>query len=274
MNEISITPTEHHVAGGARHTWRWIKTGLVVLSILGLGALNILTFVSEEIHAAGYNVIKSLLSSAAGEAATSRILSKSPTSVRTRSIAKETEVLQRENKTLSDSNKTIINKHATLEKAHKEINTNHAELARTADLRAVATKSFTKRLATRSAVNAARNLSSVPAEAIPYIGIGIVVGVTALDIYDACETLKEINVLNAGFGGELEDQDKVCGLKVPTHQQVIAKVKQNLRGTYETAADLLNKGGAMVPAAPPRVSWSDMKGAVCPLVDGIPSICP
>lgn len=274
MNTISITPREHQATEGARHSWRWVKNGLVVLSILGLGAFNILTLVSEEIHAAGYNVVKALLSSAAGEAAISRILSKSPTAVRTRSIAKATEVLQRENKSLSESNKTIIGKHATLEKAHKEINTKHAELTRTAGRRVAATKSFTTRLAKRSAINAARNLSSVPAQAIPYVGIGIVVGVTTLDLNDACETFKDINALNSEFGGQLEDQSKICGLEVPTRQQVIANVKENMQGTYEAAADLLNKGGAMVPVTTPKVSWPDIKGAVCGLVGGIPYVCP
>ena len=43
---------------------------------------------------------------------------------------------------------------------------------------------------------------SVPAEAVPYIGIPVIVAVTGLEIYDACsamEDIKKINrVLNTG----------------------------------------------------------------------------
>ncbi|MDO8777972.1 MAG: hypothetical protein Q7K57_56505 [Burkholderiaceae bacterium] len=259
---------------GVTKMWQRAKTGMIVLSILGLGATNILTLVSEDIHAASYNVIRSILLAGVGDATMSRILSKSPTTNRTKYVANFTEVLQQRNLSLTESNKAIASKHATLEKAHNEVNIKHKELTRTSGLRAAATTSFTKRLATRSAINASRNLSSVPAESIPYIGIGIVVAVTALDLYDACETLKDINALNSEFGSAHEDQAKVCGLNVPTRQQILAQVKSNSKNTYESTANLLSKGGAMVPTTIPKVSWPELKGSICPLVGNIAAVCP
>lgn len=84
----------------------------------------------------------------------SRILRKSPTSNRTIYVKKVTKILQKESVNFVESNKAIISKHATLETARREVNIKHAELPHTSWLRAVATKSFTKRLATGSAINA------------------------------------------------------------------------------------------------------------------------
>ena len=40
---------------------RWIRTGLIALTIGGLGALNVATLVSESIHDAGCSLIRSML---------------------------------------------------------------------------------------------------------------------------------------------------------------------------------------------------------------------
>ena len=38
-------------------------------------------------------------------------------------------------------------------------------------------------------------MAALPAEAVPYLGVGVTLAVTSLDIYDACTTMKEINGL-------------------------------------------------------------------------------
>ena len=38
----------------------------------------------------------------------------------------------------------------------------------------------------------ARSTSSVFAESIPYVGITAIIGVTGLEIYNACETMKDL----------------------------------------------------------------------------------
>jgi len=42
------------------------------------------------------------------------------------------------------------------------------------------------------------------------------VALTASDIYDDCQTLKDLNELNITFNHEKEDETTVCGMKVPS----------------------------------------------------------
>jgi hypothetical protein len=62
-----------------RVLWRRFKTLLIVTVILELGALNILTIVNDQAHAAGFNFLKSVLTPLVTEANLSRLLSHSPT---------------------------------------------------------------------------------------------------------------------------------------------------------------------------------------------------
>ena len=78
---------------------------------------------------------------------------------------------------------------------------------------------ITKRIAKRTTRGAIRNIASIPAEAVPYLGIPVIIAITALEIKDACETMKDVDELNKQFtvNAEIEEQaTKVCGLKMPT----------------------------------------------------------
>lgn len=225
-----------------------VRTFVVVLSLLGLGALNVLTLVNGQIHDAGYGAIRAILGSAVSDEVLSRIFRNSPTATRRKDIAAATRVLLDEKSILSASNKSLLVKRAVLEKLQQETSAKNAELTRTSVTRAATVSKFSKRLATRSVINATRNLSSVPGEAIPIAGVAIVIGVTAWDLYDACETLKDLNELNSAFGHSQEDSTKVCGMKVPTKDQAMAQIKGKWKATYRDAAESLNKGGiATVP---------------------------
>lgn len=185
-----------------------VRNLVVAVSLLGLGALNILTLVNGQIHDAAYDAIKAILSSSVGDAVSSGILSKSPTANRPKHVATATKVLSDEKSKLSSLNKSLLEKHAVLEKSVKETSAKNAELTRTSATRAVTVKKFSNRLATRSLANATRNLSSIAAEAVPIAGVAVVIGVTAWDLHDACETLKDINELNTAFGHVQEDSTK------------------------------------------------------------------
>lgn len=215
---------------------RLARTLVVTVLLLGLGAMNILTLINGQIHDAGYGVIRAILSSSVGDVVLSRILSSSPTANRRKDVATATKVLSDEKSILSASNRSLVEKHAVLEKSQKEVVAKNAELTRTSAARAVTVKKFSNRLATRSVVNATRNLSSIAAEAVPIVGVAVVIGVTAWDLYDACETLKDVNELNTAFGHQQEDSSKVCGMKVPTIKQVMDQVrsKPSTSGGIET----------------------------------------
>lgn len=212
--------------------WSKVKTWLIVSALFGLGSLNILSLVSETVHKTLFDGLKAALSSVAQEEALSRLLRNSPTVKRKSDVTTATKVLSEEREALSASKKALEFK--------------HAELTRVSAVRSATAQKISKRLVTRSLVNATRNSSSVFAESIPVFGVAIVLGVTALDLHDACETLKDMNELNATFQLDQEEVTKVCGMKVPTKAEAISKAKSGWNATYKAAADALKKDGVEV----------------------------
>lgn len=108
-------------------------------------------------------------------------------------------------------------------------------------IKAAAVLKTSKRIAVRSLVNTTRNVSSVFAEAIPIVGTGAMLAVTAWDVHDACETLKDLNELNSVFDHPPEDKTKVCGMHVPSAKQVLEQTRTNAKAVYQSAADALKK---------------------------------
>lgn len=255
--------------------WGRSKTFLIVSTLLGLSSLNVLTLLNDAVHAAGYSAIRAILASALPDAALSKMLMDSPTAKRKREIATATKLFARENAKLAASNKAIEQARMDAELAKKKIAAEHVELKRASEQQALTAKKISRRLATRSVANASRHVSSVAGQAIPFAGTAIIVGVTALDIRDACETMKDVNALNSAFGHEGEDQTKVCGMNVPNKQKVLAQIKANWKIAYQSAADSVNKAGAaLVPSTPTQLSWFDVRATVCPVVGTLPGGCP
>lgn len=170
-----------------------IKAIVIVGIALALVLLNVATVTNEKVHDTGYSAVKAILASVLAEEALSRLLSNSPTT--------KTQALEK--------------RHVALERSHREIETKHAELKRVTGKRIVITQNFTKRLASRVAVGASRAAATAIPKATPFVGTAVVVAITAADLYDACQTMKEISELNGELGLEREDPTRVCGLKPP-----------------------------------------------------------
>ena len=66
--------------------------------------------------------------------------------------------------------------------------------------RKAATRKFGTRLATRTKRVAAASVAAIPAEAIPFLGVGVLVAGTAYELYEACESMKDLDELYAGLG--------------------------------------------------------------------------
>ncbi len=75
------------------------------------------------------------------------------------------------------------------------------------------------------------NVSSVAAEAIPYIGIGVILAVTALEVKAACDNMKDMDELVQSLEIEpnQEETSTVCGLKLPS----IEDLKPNLSFDFD-----------------------------------------
>ncbi len=75
----------------------------------------------------------------------------------------------------------------------------------------------TRRVAARTARGAARSVASAAGQAVPVAGAAVVASVTVWELYDACETMKDLRALEAALGGPDDpDVGSVCGLEAPS----------------------------------------------------------
>ena len=101
-----------------------------------------------------------------------------------------------------------------------------------------AVEDTTARLSRRTATAATRSAGSVVAEAIPFAGIAVIVGVTAWELKDSCATMNDLHQLNVAFNPDAArdpEVTEVCGLEVPSKDKVWQSVKSSPGKAWETA---------------------------------------
>lgn len=94
------------------------------------------------------------------------------------------------------------------------------------------------RVTRRITVSSLRNLGSMAAESLPAIGVTAIVGVTALELRDACEALKDVQELNLAFNpgsAPIEEASTVCSLEVPSADDLRARIKQYPNQAWDAA---------------------------------------
>ena len=173
------------------------------------------------------------------------------------------------------SHEKLAARNALLSKQVAETQAQHAAAvaARKADAKhAKLVAQAVKARLTRTVV---RNQAALPAEAVPYVGIGVAVSVTAMDIYDACQTMKDFNTLLVRLG-EGEPDPEFCGAQVPTVQEVMAGVQSRWRESLQQVAAEAKAAPATVGAWVPEVrapSAKEVASSVCPVVK-LAYLCP
>jgi hypothetical protein len=89
----------------------------------------------------------------------------------------------------------------------------------TAIKRKTATRKFGNRLASRTKRVAAKSIAAIPAESIPFIGVAVLIADTGYELYAACETIWDLDVLYSDMGMVDETTDdvmhSVCDPKLP-----------------------------------------------------------
>ncbi|WP_439100250.1 hypothetical protein [Congregibacter sp.] len=66
--------------------------------------------------------------------------------------------------------------------------------------RSASVKGFGRSLTARTKRVAARGIAAIPAESLPYIGAAVVVSSMVYELYEACETLRELDTLYTDLG--------------------------------------------------------------------------
>lgn len=113
----------------------------------------------------------------------------------------------------------------------------------------------------RSLISAKRNVASMPGEALPWVGTAVIAGVTALELYDLCATLKDMTELKRAFNPTLDSNENelaVCSIKVPPKEVIIASVKASPKVAWEKAKEVTPSLEEIKDMELPDVSFKDM----------------
>ncbi len=115
----------------------------------------------------------------------------------------------------------------------------------------------TSRVRNRTVKLAAADLTATAGQAIPWIGVGVVVAATAYDLDMSCQTMKDMKALEqASDPTAVDDGDvsQVCGMKVPTADEVWEAVKASPGQAWNAAASVLSGLPSVMPDLP---AWWD-----------------
>lgn len=154
---------------------------------------------------------------------------------------------------LERENGELAEKLLLLEASHKELQAREQELRKKLlDLNS-AGRRFSRNLSQRTFKNVSRHVAGMAGSSIPYVGAGVQVGMTRLDVQDGCDTLEELNDMIRAMGQEAVDASRVCAIKVPTMEEVLAQVISNWRTAYAVAAAWSNQYEMRLPPEPPTV---------------------
>jgi len=103
-------------------------------------------------------------------------------------------------------------------------------------------KRFKGKLSKRLAKRAAIKVGSASGKAVPFLGIALVAGGVTWAIYEICEDLKELHELEKAFDPFAifkPEEEKVCGLPVPSEAQIRKTVLESPELVWNQARDLL-----------------------------------
>lgn len=93
-----------------------------------------------------------------------------------------------------------------------------------------------KRIQKRTVKSAAANIGSLPAEAIPYLGWAVVVGVTGYELMLACDNLRDLQDLyrevEAGDVAAPEAMQAICNPGLKSFSEAWAQVPESLAEEY------------------------------------------
>ena len=110
--------------------------------------------------------------------------------------------------------------------------TKEAALVRAQSTRAskqLAAKNFGRRLVSRTQRVAATSIASIAAESVPYLGISVILAATGYELYEACQSMKDLEELYGALEVEeaspSETIQLVCDPQLPDVSEVWNGVK-------------------------------------------------
>lgn len=242
----------------------WFGRAIWLSLTLLLCATNILTLLDQDFRNGAYDLVARI---AASRPLQTIGLSEIAKAVEERKPALlEKKAVERATARLIESNAGLLRDVAVLKNdraalaaerriLQKQIGISHALLASHKD-RIVKLGAKVLGRASRSVT---RHLMSLPGHALPVLSATVAVASTALDVNDACDSLKELDELNESVGLPPENRSKVCGVTVPTPEELLADARRNWRSVYQKSADALNSGAQIIPRSAPAISFESAR---------------
>lgn len=103
-----------------------------------------------------------------------------------------------------------------------------------------AVKDTSHRVARRVTLASTRNVASVFAESLPFVGVGVIVAATALELRDSCELMKDLHELDVAFNPESAvDGTEVCGMRVPDRAEVWQSIRESPAAVWGQAKEYM-----------------------------------
>lgn len=246
-------PTALRAAGSSA------RRSILALMIAVLVASNIATLLSERFHDAVVGAIASV-AALGGASLASKILSHSAHARKQAAVVAATREVQSRLAAQTSKLQALDRQHAELSKQTKLL----AERQRRA---AQQTQQLANRAKQRLARTVARNTGALAGEAIPALGFAVAIGVTALDVADACDALKDWNTSLASHELPAQDTQAVCGVRIPTKSEILGSVSTQWRQSVGSVAAELKATKLNVETPTPKLpDLQQVKAATCPVV--------
>lgn len=260
------------------------KGPLLTLCFVGLLAANLGTLVSGRFHDALYTGLRAMLLVGGKVLAEHALRNSKHEAValenravkdqRDRAVG-ELEQERRRSKNVEVALNEERSRHVKAKADLSDLQSRHAKVSRELASGSKLAKAKAAEVRLRLRTGVARNIGSIPGEAIPYVGIGVNIAMIGLDIYDACQTMKDFNEL-LRLLGEGPENDEFCGQKwptlppIPTRSQVLDGVRDQWKRSLDEAAAQARKVPHVQVPEVRLPSAKEALGAVCPLLSQLP----
>jgi len=163
---------------------------------------------------------------------------------------------------LAEAQGELARERAAKRRVRTELAAASAELAAAKALQRQARNkvvSTASRVTNRAAKTAAREVASMPGEALPVLGTAVIIGATALELADLCQTIQDMTALQQALDPEItapDEQLTVCAIEVPSRKKLTAMAYNAPEKAWTEAKEFVPE---LMNADIPDVDWKSSK---------------
>ncbi|WIY26121.1 hypothetical protein [Parasedimentitalea psychrophila] len=143
---------------------------------------------------------------------------------------------------------------------NRELRSEIVELGAHVAVQKAAVRATAAVISDRAKTMATRGTRAMVAKAVPYFGTAVIVGVTAMELSDLCQTIRDMNALKRVFepGAEPDEREaRVCAMRVPTRQELWEAAKISPAQAWEAAAELTPTLEELQSIEIPDIDWDE-----------------